>query len=105
MTEAEWAGQIIETARWLDWRVAHFRPALTARGYRTPVQGDGAGFPDLVCVRGPRLLAVELKAEKGRLAPAQLDWLQRFAAVQSVEAHVWRPADRDAAERILRRAA
>lgn len=43
--ERQWQAQVIELARILGWRVAHFRPALTKHGWRTPVQADGAGFP------------------------------------------------------------
>jgi hypothetical protein len=44
------------------WRAAHFRPARTAKGWRTPVAADGAGFPDLVLVRRTRIVAAELKS-------------------------------------------
>lgn len=44
-TEIQWQAQVIELAHILGWTVAHFRPALTKHGWRTPVQADGAGFP------------------------------------------------------------
>jgi hypothetical protein len=50
-TEREFQRQVIDLARLLGWRCAHFRPGRTARGWRTPVQADGAGFPDLQPVR------------------------------------------------------
>ncbi len=77
----------------LGWRTCHFRPAWTGRGWRTPVQGDGKGFPDLVLVKN-RVLMVELKAGKGKATPDQVDWLDalQFAGI---ETHVWRPADFD----------
>jgi hypothetical protein len=46
LSEAAFTDAVIELARLGGWRVAHFRPARTASGWRTPVQGDGAGFPD-----------------------------------------------------------
>lgn len=92
MSEAELQENVLELAKALGWRTAHFRPAKTAKGWRTAVQGDGAGFPDLILLRGSWGLAVELKAEKGRLSPAQVDWLDAFFAVGFVRC-IWRPSD------------
>jgi hypothetical protein len=67
---------ILQAAPILGWRTAHFRPARTARGWRTAVAGDGKGFPDLVAVHpvAHRVVFVELKAHKGKLAAAQESW-------------------------------
>lgn len=92
LREDAWQDQVIEVAQLLRWRVAHFRPAKTAQGWRTPVQADGAGFPDLVLVRGPRLIFAELKSDSGRVRPDQQEWLERLAGT-SAEVYVWRPAD------------
>jgi hypothetical protein len=81
VTEAEFQDQVIHLARLYGWRCAHFRPARTEKGWRTPVQADGKGFPDLVLVRGPELIAAELKADKGRVSPEQQAWLDAFTAV------------------------
>ncbi len=93
ITEAELQDGVIELARYLGWRVAHFRPALTRHGWRTPVQADGTGFPDLILVRGPRLLAVELKVAYGKVTEEQQAWLDSFACVEGADAFVWRPGD------------
>jgi hypothetical protein len=95
VTEAEFLGQVIELAHLLGWRVAHFRPAFTSRGWRTPVQGDGVGFPDLVLVGRGRIIAAELKRETGTASPDQLAWLAAFADA-GVPTFVWRPRDLDA---------
>jgi hypothetical protein len=81
VTEAAWQTQVIDLAQLLGWRVAHFRAAQTDRGWRTPVQADGAGYPDLVLVRGSELLFVELKAQRGRLSGEQRAWLDALRAV------------------------
>src|SRR4029077_10650417 len=75
-TEAQMTAAIIEAARFLSWRIAHFRPALTRHGWRTPVQGDGAGFPDLIMVHPNVGLVwwVELKTRTGRLSVDQEGW-------------------------------
>jgi hypothetical protein len=52
ITEAAFLRQVLDLAKLRGWRTAHFRPAQTSRGWRTAVQGDGAGFPDLVGRRG-----------------------------------------------------
>lgn len=76
-TETECYRTIIDTARILGWKVAHFRPAQNRRGHwQTPVAGDGAGFPDFVLVHpgAGHVWYVELKADRGRLSREQLDW-------------------------------
>lgn len=54
------------------------------------------GFPDLVLVnpRTGRVLYRELKTNKGRVSPAQQDWLDGLAAAGQ-DVGVWRPNDLD----------
>lgn len=103
MTEGELQGGVIDTARSLGYLVAHFRPAKTERGWRTPVEADGKGFPDLVLTGRRRVLFVELKNATRPLEPEQRVWLDALA-VAGVECYVWRPADYSSGdvERILR---
>jgi hypothetical protein len=99
--EAAWQSQFIELAHLFGWRVAHFRPAKTSRGWRTPVQGDGKGWPDNVCVR-ERVIFVELKRVGGKLSPEQqewMDWLQQAGQ----ECYVWTIDDMEQAVEVLRR--
>lgn len=101
MTEREWQSKIVMLAKSCGWRVSHFRPARTADGgWRTAVQYDGAGFPDLVMVHATRGLIyfVELKSEDGRMSAAQWDWLQEIELAardtdSQVRGMVWRPSD------------
>ena len=60
-----------------------------------------AGFPDLVLIRPPRLLFIELKSEKGYLTAAQKLWGFLLKEVPSIEYYIWRPCDLDAIARIL----
>lgn len=92
MTEAQLQDAVVTCAQVLGWRVAHFRPALTARGWRTAVSADGKGFPDLVLAREGRVLFAELKAERGHLSPEQIDWAVALQGT-AVRHYVWRPAD------------
>lgn len=65
---------IVQAAKLHGWMVAHFRPALTAKGWRTPMQGD-PGFPDLVLSKADRpTLFLELKSEKGTHTQSQRAW-------------------------------
>lgn len=102
--EAEFLGAILECAKVFGWRVCHFRPAWTAKGYRTPVQGD-AGFPDLVLCRGAdkRLAFIEVKSDKGKLLPKQKEWLDDLKATGRCEVYCWRPTHWDAIVSILRK--
>lgn len=93
-TEAEFQQQVEEYAALRQWEFMHIRPAMNqVGGWRTPISGAlGRGFPDLLLVRGNRLIFAELKAQKGRLTPAQshcLDVLRNSGN----EVYVWRPSD------------
>ena len=94
LSEADFLRRIIDQAHAQGWIVAHFRSARVLKDgeetWRTPVQADGAGFPDLVLVRGPRLLFVELKSAEGVVSPEQQVWLKALAATK-VEVYVFRP--------------
>jgi len=93
MSERELLDHVIECARAFGWLVHHDRPALTRSGrWVTALQGH-PGFPDLVLVRPPRVLFVELKAQNGEPSEAQLHWLEQLAQCTTPEAHVWRPRE------------
>lgn len=93
MTEAELQDAVLEAAQQFGWLRAHFRPAKTKHGWRTPVQGDGKGFPDLLLVRGDRMIAAELKSDGGVVTAEQQAWIDAFGVVPGCEAYVWRPVD------------
>ncbi len=112
----------MEYARLRQWRAYHApdnRP-----GRNGAVQAVAAGFPDLVLLRGVRLIFAELKADGKYPTPAQREWLDELRGVgeavdgavgraqvvvvddpdtpePSVEAYVWRPKDWDEIERVL----
>ena len=73
MTERQWQDEVIAYAKEHGWMVAHFRPARTAKGWRTPMQGD-PGFADLVLARRGVVLLVELKRIGGKVSKGQEDW-------------------------------
>jgi hypothetical protein len=106
-TEASFQSAVVAYARANGWLVAHFRPARTARGWRTPVEADGAGFPDLVLVRRGlggtpgRVVFAELKRRQRRLSAAQLAWVAALDTAPGVEVHIWTPADWPEVEAVL----
>lgn len=93
---------MIDLAHALGWIVAHFRAAKTERGWRTPVQADGNGFPDLVMSswRQGRVVYAELKSNNGKLSPEQQMWISHLEHAGQ-EAYTWRPCDWDQIVRIL----
>lgn len=104
ITEAEFMDQVTQLAELRGWLWAHFRPAQTSKGWRTPVSGPlGKGWPDLVLVRekDERVMFVELKRAGGRL---KLDQDLVLTSLQEAgqDARWWTPGDWDAIEAALR---
>jgi hypothetical protein len=108
LTESQWASVVNDTAKLGGWRRYH-----TYLSRRSP-----AGFPDLVLVRGPRLIFAELKTDvkTSRLTEDQEGWLEALREVEQalkiagvgtwrcaarVEVYVWRPSDFDDVSEIL----
>ena len=66
----------------------------------TAIQGH-AGFPDLCMAHADKgLVFAELKTERGKLDPAQVNWLRTLDAA-GAEVHVWRPSDMQAITNLL----
>jgi len=102
-TEADFMGQILQLAKHHGWRSYHARPARTATGWRTAGQGDCVGWPDILLLRGPRLIVLECKRSRKEKATApQLEWLAAFMALQAdAFVAVVSPEDWSLLERIL----
>lgn len=109
--EAAWQETVVQTARYRGWLVYHTYDS----------RKSDKGFPDLVLVRATRIIFAELKSPIGELEPEQIEWLSTLSVVALaareqaeailsegipvkplVEAHVWRPADWDKIEALLR---
>lgn len=91
MSEADLLDNTVELAHLFGWKCAHFRPAMTKHGWRTPVAADGKGWPDLVLCRD-RVLFVELKSDIGKRTPEQEQWGDTLYHA-GADYFVWRPAD------------
>lgn len=104
MTEADFMRQVTDLAAIYGYQWAHFRPAQTSKGWRTPVSGSlGSGWPDLVLVRerDERVLFRELKADNGKVSPAQFA-VHNTLATAGLDVGVWRPRNFDQIQEELR---
>ena len=88
ISERQFTDQVIELARLCGWHVVHFRPAKTAKGYRTALQGH-AGFPDICAAKVGRVLFAELKVGKNKPTDEQAQWLAALDG--DAETYVWYP--------------
>ena len=89
-TEAGFQQAVVEHAMWHGWSVYHTWLAVRSR----------EGFPDLVLVRGERLVFAELKSMRGKVSDAQAHWLG-ILEITAAEVFMWRPSDWPAIEKVL----
>jgi hypothetical protein len=94
-SESAFLEQVLTMAGWYGWRTFHVRPARTLRGWRTPIEGSGVGFPDIVAVKPPVVLFCELKSDNGKPTPQQEKWLACLAECREVRTKIFRPSDLD----------
>ena len=71
--EEDCVDTIAEAAQVLGFLVHHSRPARTAKGWRTPIQGN-AGFVDLVIVGHGKSWFIEAKRRPLKPTPEQMLW-------------------------------
>lgn len=90
MAESSFQETVIQFARLHRFQVYHTHDSRRSR----------AGFPDLTLWKPGRLIFAELKAAKGRLAPAQGETLVSLRDA-GVEVYLWRPEDWPEIERVL----
>ena len=83
MTEREMQTLVEQAADLGGWLVFHDRDS----------RGNRAGFPDLVLVRPPDALFIELKTTKGRVSASQKAWIESLGRVEYFTAAVVRPGD------------
>ena len=83
ISEKDFQADVEKFARKNGWMVYHTRDS----------RKSAAGFPDLVLIRGPRLIVAELKVGDNKPTAAQLDWLEAFRGARVEEVFVWRPED------------
>ena len=113
ISETQFEKAVVDVAHMFGWKVASFRNSMSAAGsHLTAVKYDGKGYVDLSMFHpcGEIVLA-EIKAEKGRLSPAQKQWGETLTECSNVNDIsgppikddfylgmryvVWRPSDGD----------
>jgi hypothetical protein len=100
-SEAGFLKAVLDYAALRGWKSAHFRPARTESGWRTAVQGDGKGWPDLFLVRGNRAVAAELKMPGKKPSQEQEAWIAALR-MTAVETFLWWPESWPEIEEVLR---
>ena len=93
--EKDFQAQIVELAALAGWRLIY---------HTHDSRRSNPGFPDLVMMRPPEIIVLEVKREKGRLTAEQGEWIDGFRAC-GIEAHVVRPSEWERLVARLRRPA
>lgn len=106
LSERAFQGQVLAYARLMGWRARHDRATNAPRACRSckaplRIPRNDAGFLDLLLIRRPRIVWVELKSERGRLTDEQRAEIADLRACGQ-EVHVWRPSSWPEIERVLR---
>lgn len=95
MSEKDFQQLVVDLATVRRWSVYHTFDS----------RHSAAGFPDLVLIRPPRLVFVELKREAGTPTLPQQAWQKALAQVadlnDTVEVHLWRPSDWPSIQELL----
>lgn len=95
MSEDDLLGAVLSLCKLYGWRTLHLRAARTEKGYRTALQGDGVGWPDIFAVKDDRIVCAELKSDKGVLTDAQREWLFALSLATHSHTYCWTPKDWD----------
>jgi len=92
ISEKDWQQSVVELAGYYRWGYYHTYDS----------RRSNPGWPDLVLVRPPEIVYVELKTDKGRLTAHQRAWLAVLEDCGQ-EVHVWRPRDLEVVHERLKR--
>lgn len=105
--EKSFMRQVLDLAHLLGW--THWRDNATNAprvcwSCKAPARGprNASGLPDLLLVRGERLLWAELKAQDGVTSAEQREWIARLRAAGET-VFVWRPSDWQTITEVLAR--
>ena len=90
-TEKQFVQQIKDLARLNGWRTFHCFDS----------RRSDPGWPDLALVRGPIMIFIECKTERGRVTDNQQQWLAALKKVRTVRADLARPRHWPDIERAL----
>jgi len=95
ISEKSYQAQITDLATLYGWEWRHFHDSRReVRRNGKPIfigDKDAEGWPDLVLVRPPEILIIEVKKELGRTTPEQDHWLDLLSSC-GIETMVARPS-------------
>ncbi len=98
ITEQELQATVIEVLEAAGWRVFHVsdsrKEVRDGETYRLVGDPQAAGYPDLSASRSGDALWAELKSQRGKLEPEQVEWLDDLPPHRAC---VWQPRDLDRA--------
>lgn len=92
MNERNYQDTVVELLHVFGYAVDHTYPLQTKHGfYRTP--STMKGKPDLTALRPPRVLAIEIKTDRGRATTEQVACLTVWSEIPCARAWLLRPRD------------
>lgn len=102
LSEAAFQQQVTELATICGWTWLHVRKSIGRRQGKAAWQTTTnlKGWCDLLLWRPGRIVAAELKSDKGKTTPEQDDVLASLRAA-GVDTYVWRPANWGDIARVL----
>lgn len=105
LSERDWQATVLQYAALRGWRAFHDNATNAPRrcsgcGAIRHLPRNAPGWPDLVLVRRPDVLFVELKSDAGKVDDDQRSWLDDLLACGQ-RVYVWRPSDWTEVERVL----
>lgn len=92
VTEKQLQSAVVEAMGYMGWLTYHTHDS----------RRSNPGFPDIVAVKGSRLIFLELKSEKGKVRAEQVEWLDVLIETHS-EVYLVRPSTQDAFMRTVAR--
>ena len=104
-SEASFQSRVVKTAHHLGWRTFAVRrsAAVSAKTGKVVSYVTSEGWPDLVLVKGNKIIFWELKSDRGEIEQEQHEWLTALEAVETVhQVGCVRPRDFDLIEATLR---
>lgn len=104
-SERDWQTTVLQYAALRGWKHYHDQATNAPRrctgcGAIRHLPRNAPGWPDLVLVRRPDVLFVELKSDSGKVDDDQQAWIDELRACGQ-RVYVWRPADWPEVERVL----
>jgi len=81
LTEKDLQSAVLEVMKWQGWLTYHTFDSRKSE----------PGFPDVVAVKGSRLMFIEFKSERGKISTFQVEWLDRLIKTCG-EVYVVRPS-------------